>query len=145
MKVIGATGIQAYMQSKLFTIEQLENGIYRVMFFHNSRTTVDCLMQEVEAINRQYRPDETVRYLVDKSVAGIPLAYTFLRAQDYVRRHVDRPRSRTAVLYPDETLLAALTMLNVFLHWLDNNPRDHICFLPFSQRDSALAWLLQDS
>ena len=126
----------------LFQLQHLDNGIYEFTLLQGSRATVDAWLAKVVEINRDYRAADTVRYLVDDSRVDMPVAYTLLQAQEFVRRNPSRPLSRTLVLYRAGT--PQIILLNIFIRWFNGRSRERAHFLPIARRDDGIAWLLRD-
>jgi hypothetical protein len=126
----------------LFQFQRLDNGIYEFILLQGSRATVDAWLAKVVELNREARPQETVSYLLDTSRVDMPVAYTLLQAQEFVRRNPNRPPTRTLVLY--RAGAPQIILLNIFTRWFSGKSRERAHFLPVSRRAEGIAWLLRE-
>ena len=122
-----------------------ENQIHEVVFHVATPQAVDQWFEYVEQTNKSYQAPDVVFYIMDTSRSGdLPVRYTRERAERYEKENPNRPFARMVGLHNDATSGLMLNVLNLFVRWLQRNPKAKIRFFPVSKRDEAIQWLLSN-
>jgi hypothetical protein len=127
------------MKPPLVTIDK-HSHYYLVTFHKASDEAVDDWLAQVEQIHRLFQPQDYVSYKIVVRDKDFSLAYVMRASSASMRRSPHRPHTRTAVMYhiQDAPLMSVLDM---FLRWLTNNPRDQVRLFDYDRSAEADEWL----
>jgi hypothetical protein len=127
------------MKSPLVTIHK-HSHYYLVTFHKGSNEAVDDWLAQVEQLHRLSKPEDCVSYKIVVYDKIFSLAYIMRASSASVRRNPNRPHTRTAVMYRSQDA-PLLSVLDMFLRWLTNNPRDQVRFFSYEHTTEAEEWL----
>jgi hypothetical protein len=116
------------------------NGVEEYIFSNTSRAAVDDLIAYLDQLYLRTPKGAMVLQLFDSQVGFGSIAYAMQAAKALLKRHPQRPRTRTAILYKDHL---ALTWFAPSLRLLPGF--DFVIRLfKGEDRDKAVTWLLSD-
>jgi predicted RNA-binding protein with RPS1 domain len=127
------------MKPPLVTITK-DSHYYLVTFYEASNEAVDNWLAQVEQIHRLFQPQDYVSYKIVVRDKNFSLAYVMRASNASMRRNPHRPHTRTAVMYHTQDA-PLMSVLDMFLRWLTNNPRDQVRLFDHDRSAEADEWL----
>ncbi len=114
----------------------LDNGIHEFILKDFTRAGVDAFIESIQEMHRNFPIDTPRPVLIDSSGGMHPISYLFTRLRTLPHGN-SNARSRLAMVMQSHTLANVVGGLaRVF-------PRLQIRFFKATERDIAIAWLLE--
>lgn len=117
------------------------NGVHEFQLTEASRRGWEGFLDNMSAIIKAQTERQTLLVLLDSTIGTPPLRYITSRSPSWTAEHPDRPAMHMAILYDDSVLL---TFADMVMKGLRRRSDSSARFFKSSQRDQAIAWLLEE-
>jgi hypothetical protein len=119
----------------------LPNGIHIIKFNTTDDRSVDEWLGHLDEIHQQASPGETVRYLIDFCVDGIPpISYAARRIRQWMIANSGYPTAKIAFIHNNNALASIMESVARMLR----PERTTLRFFSSARYDDAIAWLLEN-
>jgi hypothetical protein len=118
-----------------------DNGIHEFILMEATRRGVDQLVELINQLYDKTTPDETVYEIIEFRGGMPPISYAVQRAREQLARYPKMPKLRAVILYDTDLFISFIIPLaNVIFSRVNNL---NVKYYPKSNREAAIAWLLQ--